>query len=51
MNKNKILMSMPGYMKLIFDKECGVSDATFFMYVENEEEGKELIEILNQPLY
>jgi hypothetical protein len=51
MNKPKIVISMPGYLKTIYDEECGCSDASLFMYVENKKMGEELIEILNSNLY
>jgi hypothetical protein len=51
MNKDKIVISMPGYIKVLYDKECGCSDATLFMYVKNEDEGKKLINLLNSNIY
>jgi hypothetical protein len=51
MNKDKIVISMPGYIKVLYDKECGCSDATLFMYVKNENEGKKLINLLNSNIY
>ena len=39
MGKEKILISYPGYLKPTYNKECGCSEHTLFMYVLNEEEG------------
>jgi len=51
MNRDKIVISMPGYIKATYDKECGCSDATLFMYVENPTEGIRLINLLNSDIY
>lgn len=51
MNKDKIVISMPGYIKATYDKECGCSDATLFMYVNSEKDGKILIDLLNSNIY
>ena len=50
-NKNKILISMPGYLKATFDYSCACSDATLFMYVKDEEYGNYLINLLNSKYY
>ena len=51
MNKDKIVISMPGYIKTTYDKECGCSDATLFMYVNNKQHGEKLINLLNSDIY
>ena len=51
MNKDKIVISMPGYIKAKYDKECGCSDATLFMYVNNKQHGENLINLLNSDIY
>ena len=51
MNKDKIVISMPGYLKTMYDKTCGCSDATLFMYVKDELEGNMIIALLNTNLY
>jgi hypothetical protein len=51
MNKDKIVISMPGYIKTTYDKECGCSDATLFMYVDNKQHGESLINLLNSDIY
>ena len=51
MNKDKIVISMPGYLKTTYDKSCGCSDATLFMYVKDEKEGERLIELLQSTIY
>lgn len=51
MNKDKIVISMPGYIKATYDKECGCSDASLFMYVNNLQHGEELINLLNSNIY
>jgi len=51
MGKDKIVISMPGYIKATYDKLCGCSDATLFMYVNNEKEGAQLIDLLNSDVY
>jgi hypothetical protein len=50
-NKDKIIISMPGYIKALYDKDCACSDATFFMYVKNKDHGEFLIKLLNSDLY
>ena len=51
MNKDKIIISMPGYIKATYDKECGCSDASLFMYVNNLQHGEDLINLLNSNIY
>jgi len=51
MNNHKIVISMPGYIKAIYDYECGVTDATLYHIIKNKEEADYLIEILNHKLY
>ncbi len=51
MDKHKIVISMPGYIKATYDYSCGCSDATLFMYVKDEEYGKYLISLLNSKCY
>lgn len=51
MDKHKIVISMPGYIKATYDYSCGCSDATLFMYVKNEEYGNYLINLLNSKYY
>ena len=51
MNKHKIVISMPGYIKATYDFSCGCSDATLFMYVKDEEYGNYLINLLNSKYY
>jgi len=51
MNKHKIVISMPGYIKTVYDFECGVSDASLFMYSENIEYSNYLIGLLDSKLY
>ena len=51
MGKHKVIISMPGYIKAEYDKECGCSDATLFMYVKNKEESKKVINLLNSKPY
>jgi hypothetical protein len=51
MGKHKVIISMPGYIKAEYDKECGCSDATLFMYVDSENEANNIIDLLNSKLY
>ena len=51
MNKQKIVISMPGYIKALYDPICGCSDATLFMYVSDKEEADHLISLLNSNVY
>jgi len=51
MNKNKIIISKPGYLKTMFDYNCGCSDATLFMYVKNKDEGLKIQKVLNFDVY
>jgi hypothetical protein len=51
MKKHKIVISMPGYIKPIYDFECGCSDATLFYIVNNSQEAKHIIQLLNSKLY
>lgn len=51
MGKDKVIISMCGYIKAEYDKECGCSDATLFMYVKDEEEANKIINLLNSNLY
>lgn len=51
MGKDKVIISMCGYIKAEYDKECGCSDATLFMYVKNKEESKKVINLLNSKPY
>jgi len=44
-------MNMPGYIKATYDKECGCSDATLFMYVNNKQHGEKIINLLNSDIY
>jgi len=51
MGKSKVVISMPGYIKATYDKECGCSDATLFMYVKDKKEGDYIIKLLNNKIY
>ena len=51
MNKHKVVISMPGYIKPLYDYEGGCSDATLFHITENKLEAENLIELLNSKLY
>jgi len=51
MGKHKVIISMPGYIKAEYDKNCGCSDATLFMYCENKDEALQIINLLNNKLY
>ena len=51
MNKHKLIISMPGYIKPLYDYECGCSDATLYHLTENKTEAEYLITLLNCPLY
>ena len=51
MGKHKVLISMPGYIKAEYDKNCGCSDATLFMYCQNKDEAMQIINLLNNKLY
>jgi len=51
MGKHKVIISMPGYIKAEYDKNCGCSDATLFMYCENKDEAIQIINLLNNKLY
>jgi len=51
MGKHKVIISMPGYIKAEYDKNCGCSDATLFMYCQNKDEAMQIINLLNNKLY
>jgi len=51
MGKHKVIISMPGYIKAEYDKKCGCSDATLFMYCQNKDEAIQIINLLNNKLY
>jgi hypothetical protein len=51
MGKHKVIISMPGYIKAEYDKKCGCSDATLFMYCQNKDEAMQIINLLNNKLY
>jgi len=51
MGKQKVMISMPGYIKAEYDKNCGCSDATLFMYCENKDDAIQIINLLNNKLY
>lgn len=51
MGKHKVIISMPGYIKAEYDKNCGCSDATLFMYCQNKDEAMLIINLLNNKLY
>jgi len=51
MGKHKVIISMPGYIKAEYDKNCGCSDATLFMYCQNKDEAIQIINLLNNKLY
>jgi hypothetical protein len=51
MNKHKLIISMPGYIKPLYDYECGCSDATLYHITKNKIEAEYLITLLNSPLY
>jgi len=51
MNKHKVVISMPGYIKPLYDYESGCSDATLFHITENKLEAENLIKLLNSNLY
>jgi hypothetical protein len=51
MGKHKVIISMPGYIKAEYDKKCGCSDATLFMYCDNKNEAINIINLLNSKPY
>jgi hypothetical protein len=51
MNKHKVVISMPGYIKPLYDYESGCSDATLFHITKNKLEAENLIQLLNSKLY
>jgi hypothetical protein len=51
MGKHKVIISMSGYIKAEYDKKCGCSDATLFMYCQNKDEAMQIINLLNNKLY
>jgi len=51
MNKHKLIISMPGYIKPLYDYECGCTDATLYHITKNKIEAEYLITLLNSPLY
>ena len=51
MNKHKVIISMPGYIKAEYDFESGCSDATLFQIVKDKEEAEYIISLLNNNLY
>lgn len=51
MNKHKVVISMPGYIKPLYDYECGCSDATLYNITKNKLESEHLINLLNSNLY
>jgi len=51
MNKHKVVISMPGYIKALYDFESGCSDATLYHITTSKEDANDIIHILNHPLY
>ena len=51
MNKHKVLISMPGYIKPKYDYNCGCTDATLYNITNSKEESEYLIKLLNSKLY
>jgi hypothetical protein len=51
MNKHKVIISMPGYIKAEYDYKSGCSDATLYFIQENKDNCLKIVNILNHPLY
>lgn len=50
-DKHKVIISMSGYMKPLYDFECGCTDASYYNLVDSKEEAEHLLYLLDTKLY